>query len=219
MVQIKIIRHSERLDYTHRLYWWACCAGYYVSNAPIVQDNIGYYLSDSPLTENGVTIAVEKGKEIAEIFPEFQPSRIYTSPYIRTIQTSDAIAHTYPVDIIHIPLLAEYQPYFSHTIREYPSGITTTFNELETGFSYPETYDQFEHRIHFVIDQLIDAHKGSNEDILIVTHGEVVRASIQRLNAIFPALNLDTSVPYLTMLSFTYDTDTNQIIESSCRLD
>ncbi|AYV85513.1 MAG: putative phosphoglycerate mutase family protein [Satyrvirus sp.] len=49
MVQIKIIRHSERLDFAHPLYWLFC---------------FGHYWADPPLSPKGHITAHEKGKNI-----------------------------------------------------------------------------------------------------------------------------------------------------------
>jgi len=201
MVQIKIIRHSERLDYTHPFYWLLC---------------LGQYWADSPLTTNGHKIANTKGKEMAA--NNFSPKHIYTSPYTRTIATSTEINSSFPHSKIVIePLLAEYQPGFKHRINLYPDGIPTTFNGEITDFAYPECYENFGKRVQYIISKLIEKN---NSDFIVVTHGEVLKIYINYLQTLYPGLMLDPgTTPYLTILSFEYDKTNNKIIENTVRLE
>jgi broad specificity phosphatase PhoE len=201
MVQIKMIRHSERLDFTNPFYWLMC---------------IGQYWADSPLTKNGHDIANIKGKKM--ISEDFKPKYIYTSPYNRTMSTSTEIKTSFPhCEIIIEPLLAEYQPTHKHRINLYPNGIPTTFEGEETEFNYPETYENFEKRIKFIISQLINKH---DTDIIIVTHGEVLKTYINYIQALYPDLMLDPgSTPYLTILSFDYDKVGMKIDEKTVRIE
>lgn len=200
-MQIKIIRHSERLDYTHPLYWLVC---------------FGQYWADSPLTTNGHKIAKLKGIELKN--NNFDPKHIYTSPYNRTMSTATEIKNSFPQSKIVIePLLAEYQPMFKHQISLYPEGIPTTFDGCETDFKFPETYDNFTSRIHFVIQKLISK---SDSDIIIITHGEVLKTFINNLQNKYPDQLLDPgTTPYLTTLSFEYDKITNMIVDSSIKIN
>lgn len=202
MIQIKIIRHSERLDYSKPLYWLLC---------------FGHYWADSPLTSNGHRIANAKGKTIATQ-SEFNPKHIYTSPYNRTMATATEIKDSFPhSEIVIEPLLAEYQPLYKHRINLYPEGIPTTYDGQETDFSYPEPYEHFESRVKFIISKLIEKH---NEDFVVVTHGEVLKTYINYLQTMFPDLMLDPgTTPYLTILSFSFDKDNNRIDENTVRLE
>jgi len=197
MTKIKIIRHSERLDYTNPLYWLVC---------------IGQYWADSPLTNNGHKIADEKGKLIAE--NDFKPKNIYTSPYSRTMATATVLQKTFPDTTILIEsLLAEFQPTWKHRINLYPDGIPTTYNGEPTNFSYPESYQNFSDRVLFIIGKLLEKN---DEDILIVTHGEVLKAYTSHLQRTYPNQLIDPgNTPYLTTLSFEFDRTVNTIVESS----
>ncbi|XWV25584.1 putative phosphoglycerate mutase family protein [Tupanvirus deep ocean] len=201
MVQIKIIRHSERLDYSRPLYWLLC---------------FGHYWADTPLTRNGHVIANVKGKEM--VTTDFNPKYIYTSPYTRTMATATEIKDSFPhSEIIIEPLLAEYQPYYKHNINLYPNGIPTTYDGQETEFVYPESYETFEKRIKFIISKLIEKH---DTDIIIVTHGEVLKTYINYIQSLYPDLMLDPgTTPYLTVLSFKYDKETNIIDQSSVKIN
>lgn len=187
MVQIKIIRHSERLDYTYPWFWILC---------------FGQYWADPPLTSRGYVMANDKGKLIAD--GTFEPKFIYTSPYTRTLSTSTEIKTSFPKSKIIIePLLSEYQPNYKHSINLYPAGIPTTFNEEVTAFSYPESYQNFSNRIQFIVGKLMEKN---TEDFIVCTHGEVLKVYIEYIQKIFPDVLLDAgSTPYLTVLSFEYE--------------
>lgn len=200
-MQIKIIRHSERLDYSHPVYWLVC---------------FGHYWADSPLTSNGHKVALEKGKQI--VSDDFDPKHIYTSPYTRTMATATEIKSSFPhSEIVIEPLLSEYQPHYMHTINLYPNGIPTTYNGTETDFSYPETYGKFYERVQFIMSKLIEKH---NTDLIIVTHGEILKSYINHLQSLFPDILIDPgSTPYLTTLSFKFDKSSGTIEEKSIRLE
>lgn len=200
MVKIKIIRHSERFDYTHPVGWLFC---------------FGYPWSDAPLTYRGYKYAEEKGKKMIE--ENFHPKYIYSSPYNRTLSTSTEIKKSFPnCQIVIEPLLAEYQPYFRHSVILYPDGIPTTFNDQQTPFTYPETQNNFGERVQFIINKLIE---NNEDDFIIVTHGEILKFCISYLQNMFPNLNLEnTSTPYLTVISFDYDKKNNYIVESSIKI-
>lgn len=201
MVQIKIIRHSERLDFSHPFYWLFC---------------FGQYWADSPLTTEGYQMANAKGKEM--VSKDFNPVHIYTSPYTRTMATATEIKNSFPhSEIIIEPLLAEHQPNYKHRINLYPNGIPTTYDGKETKFSYPENYEDFTARVQFIITTLLEKH---DDDIIVVTHGEVLKVLINYVQSIYPDLMLDPgTTPYLTILSFEYDKPSNTIIEKSIRLE
>jgi broad specificity phosphatase PhoE len=199
MQKIKIIRHGERLDYTYPVYWLLC---------------IGQYWADSPLTKRGHTIAKNKGKDIARS-RTFSPSYIYSSPYNRTLATATEIKSNFANSQLMIePLLSEYQPYFKHKIGLYPNGLPTTYEGLETGFTYPENHSQFINRTKFILNNIIKKH---DKDILIVTHGEILKTFIVELQNRFPSQKIDAGkTPYLTILSFDLDGDKNIIEDSIC---
>lgn len=201
MVKIKIIRHSERLDYSYPLYWLFC---------------FGHYWADSPLTSNGYKIADTKGKHMID--NNFSPKYIYTSPYNRTMATSTEIKKSFPhAKLIIEPLLAEYQPNYKHKINLYPNGIPTTYNGIETDFDYPENYENFTKRVKFIISKILEK---IHSDTIIVTHGEVLKVYINYLQENFPNIVLDPyNTPYLTILSFDYNQNTETIDENSIKIE
>jgi len=201
MIQIKIVRHSERLDYTNPLYWMIC---------------FGQYWADSPLTSNGYRIAKIKG--ILLKTDGYNPTHIYTSPYTRTLSTSTEIKSTFNnSEIVIEPLIAEFQPRNKDCTSLYPHGIPTIYNGINTDFSFPESYYNFTKRVHFIIFKLLEKH---NTDIMIVTHGEVLKVFISHLQSIYPDIIINPgNTPYLTTLSFKYDKINNVIVEDSICLE
>ena len=132
--------------------------------------------------------------------------------------TATEIKTSFPhTEIIIESLLAEYQPSTGHTIILYPNGIPTIYDGQETGFSYPETYENFEKRIQFIISKLIEKSDG---DIIIITHGEVLKTYINYIQSMYQDLLLDPgTTPYLTTLSFDYDKANNKINEKTVRIE
>ena len=201
MVKVKIIRHSERLDYKYPLYWILC---------------LGQYWDDAPLTSYGHQLASAKGKQISNC--DFNPKNIYMSPYKRTMETSTELKNHFPhCNLVFVPLLSEYQPRHKHSINLYPNGIPTDFDGEETEFIFPENYEQFTKRIKYVVSKLMEKNK---EDFIAVTHGEVLKTYINYLQEQYPHLLLDAdAVPYLTTLSFEYNPDTQEINQESIKID
>lgn len=196
MVRVIIIRHSERLDFTYPLYWLTC---------------IGQFWADTPLTNNGKKMALTKGQELKSTI---NPHNIYTSPYIRTIATTEQIAQSFPeAKIIIEPLLSEYQPYYRHSITKYPKGIPIE----NTPFRFPETLIDFDKRAEYIIEHMM---KNNDKDFIIVTHGEFIRFSVEWLNKKFEDLKLYIkSIDYLTTVSFEYDPTNGKINKTSVKID
>ena len=198
VIQVKIIRHSNRLDFSNPFYWLFC---------------FGQYWSDSPLNADGYKNARKKADRIAS--SGFVPKYIYVSPYNRTMATAVEIRSVFPKAEIKIePLLAEHQPFYAHHITLYPTGIPTLFDGEPTNFSYPETPEEFNDRVQFIILKLIE----SPDNIIIVTHGEILKSFISYLQNMFPNLLLDPgSTPYLTTLSFSLID--GQFIDGTIRIE
>lgn len=199
---IKIIRHSERLDYTSPFTWL-----FY----------FGSPWADSPLTSKGHNDANNKGIEIKE---QISNPKIYTSPYTRTLSTATEIKNSFSTSPIIIePLLSEFQPMYSHKVNLYPKGIPTLYNGQETKFSYPETYELFYERVKFIIFRLIE---DNTSDLILITHGELLKVFIDFLQNQYPDIvdvsHVPSKINYLTVISFEYDKATNTIIKSSIKI-
>ncbi|MEM0354251.1 MAG: phosphoglycerate mutase family protein [Thermoplasmata archaeon] len=203
MVKIKIIRHSERLDFSHPFYWLFC---------------FGQYWADAPLTNNGYKSAYKKGKEMVE--KNFHPKYIYTSPYTRTMATATEIKKSFPqAEIIIEPLLSEYQPFYKHSITLYPDGIPTIYEEKGSFFCFPESGNQFSKRVQFIMEKIIEKN---DSDLIIVTHGAILKQYIIFLQKKYPDLliNIENNkIPYLTIISFEYDIITKKIIENTIKIE
>lgn len=148
--QIKVIRHSERLDYARPYYWCIC---------------FGYLSQDPPLSKRGYELVLEKAEDL--LAEAFVPDRIYTSPYLRTMTTATIIHEHYPDSSLAIDAgLSEYQNIQAHRTSLCPNGIVSEW-------SWPETREQMTKRAIETINNIIERHP--NEDILIVTHRPLIK--------------------------------------------
>lgn len=199
MYTVKIIRHAERLDYTSPIQWFF---------------SFGQYWADTPLTKNGCQSAHQKGLQIIDA--NFNPRKIYTSPYNRTIATATQIQKcTNNASIVIEPLISEYQQLWRHCTMIYPEGIPRIKSAInDITFEYPETYEKFIVRVGYALDYLLN---NNNDDFVIVTHGAFLTAfmSIYNLenNDIIP------SFTYLSTISFMYDTINHTILRSSVKIN
>jgi broad specificity phosphatase PhoE len=200
IIKVKIVRHSERLDFSNPLYWSIC---------------IGQYMCDTPLTKNGYLMAKDKAIDIVN--QGYIPDKIYVSPYSRTLSTATEMNKIFKIsDIIIEPLFAEYQ-YYKHTINLYPDGIPTDYKGTDTKFSYPENISQFSDRIQFIMGKMLEKE---SSDFMIVTHGEVIKICIDNFQKKYPEININGNhVPFLTILSFDYDKIKNRIIPESIKIE
>src|ERR1700747_1283925 len=154
-MHVKLIRHSERYDFKYPYLWIFC---------------VGYYWADPPLTSCGKIMARNCALEFTKNFPNINYKYIISSPYTRTIETSNEFKKITNSEIIIEPLLSEYQPYIAHHITGYPDGIPTDYDDIQTSFSYPETYENYLTRVEFILKTLIDKYSKTNDNIIIVTH-------------------------------------------------
>lgn len=186
-MKIKITRHSERLDLTNPIKWLF---------------SSHHYWSDSPITVRGQEIAKHHGSKLAKM--DFNPTKIFVSPYVRTHQTADEILTSFPeAEIISEPQLSEYQKYLKHNTAYYPNGIT--------GLNVPETLDNFNARVVDIINKYI---LEENEDILIVAHAETIRAMAKYFIDRYDIKLDHHNVPYLATLHFELNSDKKMIEES-----
>lgn len=200
MIKVKIIRHAERYDYVNPLSWM-----FY----------FGHYWSDPPLSNRGYQWTKQKASSWEN--EQFCPKQIYTSPYVRTMATAVVFKdHFMDCQMAVIPLLAEYQPSYAHKTTFYPKGIPTDCDNCPTHFVYPESNISFKKRVKFIIHHLFSISKS---DILIVTHGEVLRSLKEILMAEAPHLIANNEpIPYLHTLAFDYDTVNQGIVKESIKV-
>lgn len=200
---IKIVRHSERYDYSYPHRWIFF---------------FGHYWADTHLTSEGRKKAAARARYMVR--NKFNANYIYTSPYIRTMETATEMKSVFgDSQLIIESLLSEYQPYWRHTVSLYPNGIPTSYQGVDTEFSFPESKDNHRKRIDFIINKIIEKHD-NNDKIIIITHGEVIKTFADILNTKYPDILLNTTnLPYLVELSFEYDKTNNTYIENTIKIN
>jgi broad specificity phosphatase PhoE len=145
------------------------------------------YRYDPPLSPQGF----DQAASLVEKFSSITINRIYTSPFLRTIQTADPLARSLQLSIQLEWGLCEWlcQSWTSELpkttpinelITDYPC-IDTTYQSLVIP-CYPETTDQLDARIAMLADKLIQcnddrhivaiAHKGSALGLAAALTGE-----------------------------------------------
>jgi broad specificity phosphatase PhoE len=158
MQTLWLVRHEHRLDFD-RPEWF----------------DTARYRYDPPLADRGV----DRAKLLAAKLTEVSIDKIYTSPFLRTIQTADPIARS-----VRLPIrlewglcewlckdwtteLPETTP-VDELVRSHPN-IDLAYRSLVTPH-YPETMEELDTRINNIADKLITdnwecglaiAHKGS----------------------------------------------------------
>jgi broad specificity phosphatase PhoE len=147
-----IIRHGERYDFKH----------------PIMFNlfNFGAKKRDTWLTDCGQKNALILGKQIVNVTTQM-PEVIVSSPYLRCIQTSQAIQRAFQEAGRAVPLIidtsiAEFQPLFPESTYMYPDGIP--------GFAGLETLSSMIQRSHDAADSI----KAKYKRAIIVSHTNIV---------------------------------------------
>ncbi len=168
MQTIWLVRHAHRLDFVEPK--WLETA---------------IYPYDPPLSAQGFDRAMLLAQELSQI----QIDRIYTSPFLRTIQTADPFAR-----LLQLPIRLEWG-LCEWLCRDWTFGMpeTTPVGDLirchpniDVNYQslvipcYPETYEELDARIITIADKLIQdncknilviAHKGSVLGIVAVLTG------------------------------------------------
>jgi broad specificity phosphatase PhoE len=158
MQTIWLVRHADRLDFIQPEWF-----------------DTATYRYDPPLSREGFDRAISLAQELSQL----RIDRIYTSPFLRTIQTADPLAQ-----LLQLPLRLEWglcewlcQDWtlgfpattpVDELIRHYPN-IDVTYASLVLP-CYPETSVELDARIAIIADKLVQnncdnilaiAHKGS----------------------------------------------------------
>jgi len=146
---------------------------------------------------------------VSHLRPHLTPAvaAIYTSPLRRAAQTSDQIAATYGIPVVHEPDLREMSlgKWEGMTVVEIQATYPGCYEQwLEDPLAFPapggEDLRSFERRVVGVLERMRDAHPKA--DLIVVSHGGVIKALLCF------ALGLD--VRYLFRLKQD-NTATNQI--------
>ncbi len=150
-----LIRHAHRLDFIEPEWF-----------------NTAIYPYDPPLSPAGLDRAISLGEELSHISIE----RIFTSPFLRTIQTASPLAHR-----LQIPLQLEWGlcewlcEDWTPTLPQ-----TTPIDELKINYPnidsayqslvlpcYPETHEQLDARTSSIAEKLVQSNA---QNILAIAH-------------------------------------------------
>lgn len=142
---------------------------------------------DIPLNEQGLAQA----EQVAQEFEGYSLGGIYSSPLQRAHQTAQAInrSHQHSIQLHHALQESSYGSLDGIFIEEYhrrckekdPSFHQMTYKELlhfklaDDAESYFEVYQ----KVRPVLDEIVQKHLG--EEVVIVTHGGLMRAVIAML--------------------------------------
>lgn len=136
----------------------------------------------SPLTKNGL----EKSVKISEVLKKINIDNIYSSPYIRTLQT----VYPYSKDS-KLPIKLDYsltelyqsdnipKKSYSVTLPEY---IAESFNYDDsytssikpTEIKFPESISNFKKRVKNFLNEIIINNYNTDKSIVLVTHQGVI---------------------------------------------
>jgi len=171
---IWIARHGNRLDFVD-LDWFTSAERPY----------------DPPLSEDGVVQAKELGKRLKSE----SIAHIFTSPFLRTVQTAHEVA-----EILDLPIkleagLSEWLN--PDWMREMPQKLSeetlaAKYPRIDLGYcsaivpEYPESNDKIMHRTAETARFLVEKY---SEDILLVGHGASVLGTSAGLLRATPTIN------------------------------
>lgn len=136
----------------------------------------------SPLTKNGL----DKSMKISEALDKLSINTIYSSPYIRTLQTIHPYSKMTGLSVkLDYSLTELYQenniPKKSYSIT-LPEYIAKSFNYDESyksllmpaDIEFPEKISDFKKRVKSFLNDIIVNHHKSDKNIILVTHQGVI---------------------------------------------
>ena len=132
----------------------------------------------SPLTELGL----EKSNELIELLKELNINKIYSSPFIRTLQTiypytkymNYKINLDYSLAELQHPDLIppnSYQvtiPTYIANSFNYNKGYTSLMSPID--YEYPENINSLDKRVKNFLERILKNHSSSDDSVLLVTH-------------------------------------------------
>ena len=141
--------------------------------------NKSHQSDDTPLSEQGL----QQAKFLANRFKSIPIDVIWSSPFLRTQQTAQEIAHSTGLTINYSELLVEHRnpsqvtgkPHGSPESQAYINQRNVNSLDLKWQYSDEETASDFRHR---VANALMFITNQPQQNILIVSHGEVIREMI-----------------------------------------
>lgn len=158
----------------------------------------------SPLTSKGLSRSVD----LIEIIKKCNINKIYSSPYIRTLQTilPYSKAENIPINLEYS--LAEIQSPYIIPERSYnvhlPRYIAENFNYnpkyksliYPDNFNYPENEKQVSSRVRGFLNYLLENKLESDSNILIVTHQVVCNQILKVATKRMKDVNISSSNSY-----------------------
>ena len=144
----------------------------------------------SPLTENGLNNSIK----LVQLLKENNINMIFSSPFIRTLQTihpylketKQLVNLEYGLSEIHNPYiippasvgitLPDYLTKYYNCNLEYVSLIKP--NEIK----YPENIKDCDNRMRLIIKNIIEKYYKTNLNILIVTHSTLCNTALKIIN-------------------------------------
>lgn len=155
MQTLWLIRHAQRLDFVEPEWF-----------------ETARYPYDPPLSSLGFSSAAALATELGEV----RFDRIFTSPFLRTIQTADPLARLLQIPIQlewglcewlcedWSPALPTTMP-IEQSIQDYPQ-IEHTYQSLVIP-SYPETLEKLDTRTAIIAQKLVQSNA---QNILVIAH-------------------------------------------------
>jgi broad specificity phosphatase PhoE len=155
MQTLWLVRHAHRLDFIQ--------PGWF---------DTAVYRYDPPLSDEGFDRSISLSQEFSQV----RLDRIYTSPFLRTIQTADPLAR-----LLQLPIRLEWglcewlcQDWTSgfpettpvEDLRQCYPNIDATYKSLVLP-CYPETVAELDARIAMIADKLMQCN---GENILAIAH-------------------------------------------------
>jgi len=141
----------------------------------------------SPLTMTGL----ENSKKLIEVLDKLHINQIYSSPFIRTLQTiypyskkrNILIKMDYSLSEIHLPSLISSNSYGTRLPQylaesfNYEPKYTSNLQPEE--IKYPETEKDVENRLKHFLKNLIMNHGKTDDNIIIVTHQAICNSVLE----------------------------------------
>ncbi|MEH7544827.1 MULTISPECIES: histidine phosphatase family protein [Bacillaceae] len=163
--------------------------------------------ADSPLTEEGKAVAIETGKRLADV----QFDRVYTSDSGRTVETAELILqqnndnHNLVInrrkafrESFFGSFEGEYSEVAFRKIAEDNACSSTkelfqkhtledvmNFIKKSDPFHHAENYYELWGRIEKGLNEIVSTSQNLNENILLVTHGVIIRNIISKFSKEF----------------------------------
>lgn len=157
----------------------------------------------SPLTSTGL----KKSIELVKILKKYKINKIYSSPFIRTLQTVSPFSKKYDIKINLEYSLSEIQ--HPHIIPEnsykvtLPTYIAESFNYNPkykslfnpSEYKYPEDHKYVSKRVKFFLNNIINNKIQKDDNILFVTH-QVVCNEFLRICTKGKSINIPSDFSY-----------------------